>query len=232
MRTFISRIVMIVVLCLVACDTEQSDNNTNLSVEIEDDERELCKIFVLDEENYEEIRVTSIHLGENSGIWVHQDNDQQIESWYLKDNHHVYDAYIFGLLNGAPLTRLCTGAYWQMFYKDDAHPVRSAESGDHMDEKTYFEVQRDGVVVVHQTGFPPVGQIVFAYQFGKKLTFSSDMPRKWVFLWDEELSWERQCQELKVEREMNDFGEITGFWISCDSGNEMLGPHKELLGIM
>ncbi len=144
------------------------------------------------------------------------------------------DAYVHGILNAHYLIRLRYGESWQMYYGNhDEHPQAASDSQMGYDQRLVFKVLPEGVVVIgdrvlndeHPTP-------VFSYLFGNKMTYRAPVEQSWLIYYDEETSWTRGCLELRVERLMDSFGDISGYLIDCDGDFEQLRPHRELLGIM
>jgi hypothetical protein len=241
MRTFISYIAMIMMLGLMACSgvqpadepepVDQEPVNVYNITECRLD-RLFSEVMIEHGQSHDQVCVGLLNYEGETGVWVILDDGEEIDKIQMTEDDKMSGAHVFGLLNGIPLVRLTNGVYWQVFFLNRAHPVRSATPGDHMEERTHFEVHRDGVVVIRQTGYPPVGQIIFAHQFGENFFFSSDKEREWKFVWDDELSLTRQCKEVEVEREMDpETGEIFGLWVTCDLSNEMVSHRPSHLGI-
>jgi len=183
----------------------------------------------------EQLQILKVEGGENNGLCWRRTNllDKSERFGRLLPDAVVEQAYLQGLLDDQFLVITTRDDGSRRFlYKMEEHSRKFPESEEiKLVERFTFRFTPDGVLTVHDNVLGGDDDVIFTYLAGQTLEYFSRGTYKWKLVWDAETSWSRECIDMRISREVDEDGNILGYWITCDSGNEFLRPGRGSGGV-
>jgi len=138
------------------------------------------------------------------------------------------DARLYGHLGGKILSGQRYDGLWKLRWGYTFYPTEISGSADDLSEYLVFEVHPDGVMVIRdELADDQQESVILAYLYGNSMWHRAfEEPQQWDFIWDEDTSWVRECQNIYFERMMNKAGVVWGYQITCDGEDETLEPNR------
>ncbi len=138
------------------------------------------------------------------------------------------DARLYGYLGGKLFSGLRYDGLWKLRWGYTYYPTEISGSADDLSENLVFEVRPDGVMVIRDKLLVDQQEsVILAYLYGNSMCHRAFREsQQWDFIWDEDTSWTRECQNIYFERMMNKAGVVWSYQVTCDGEDETLEPNR------